>query len=330
MRAVVHDRYGPPRGAPASTEVERPVPDRRRGARQGPRHDGHAHGLPHSRGEAVLLARLRRTAPAEAEDPRHRVRGGGRGRRRGRHGVRRSVTRSSAAAPAGSARTPSTSASGRAPPLAHKPAGMSFEEAAAVCDGFVQAASALQTAELRQGDSASSSTAPPGHWGRLPCSWPGTWAPTSPLSAGRRTSSSCGRSAPTRSSTTSSATTRRTARRTTSSSTPSGFHFFSQCRRSIRPGGVFVPTELGRLMVENLLADARDEAVRQAARAVRGRPVVEAGRPLPQGADRGRGVPSRRSTARTRSRRWSRRRGTWRRCRRRATSSCASTAERPR
>ena len=32
-----------------------------------------------------------------------------------------------------------------------------------------------------------------------------------------------------------------------------GFHFFSQCRRSIRPGGVFIPTELGRLMVENLL-----------------------------------------------------------------------------
>ena len=35
--------------------------------------------------------------------------------------------------------------------LAHKPAGMSYEEAAAVCDGFVQAASALRTAELRQG-----------------------------------------------------------------------------------------------------------------------------------------------------------------------------------
>jgi NADPH:quinone reductase-like Zn-dependent oxidoreductase len=36
-------------------------------------------------------------------------------------------------------------------PLAHKPAGMSFEEAAAVCDGACSALSCLRTADLRKG-----------------------------------------------------------------------------------------------------------------------------------------------------------------------------------
>ena len=67
-----------------------------------------------------------------------------------------------------------------------------------------------------------------------------------------------------------------------------GFHSFSQCRRSIRPGGIFVPTELGRLMVENLLLTLATKLFGSAA-CVRGRPVVEAGRPPRQGADRGRG-----------------------------------------
>ncbi|MEX2184582.1 MAG: NAD(P)-dependent alcohol dehydrogenase, partial [Chloroflexota bacterium] len=35
--------------------------------------------------------------------------------------------------------------------LAHKPAGMSFEEAAAVCDGAIQALAALRTADIRAG-----------------------------------------------------------------------------------------------------------------------------------------------------------------------------------
>ena len=45
---------------------------------------------------------------------------------------------------------------------------------------------------------ASSSTAPPDRSARRRCSWPGTSAPTSRRCATRRTSSSCGRSAPTR------------------------------------------------------------------------------------------------------------------------------------
>lgn len=36
-------------------------------------------------------------------------------------------------------------------PLAHKPAGMSFEEAAAVCDGGIQALAALRIADVREG-----------------------------------------------------------------------------------------------------------------------------------------------------------------------------------
>jgi NADPH:quinone reductase-like Zn-dependent oxidoreductase len=36
-------------------------------------------------------------------------------------------------------------------PLAHIPAGMSFEEAAAVCDGGIQALAALRTADVREG-----------------------------------------------------------------------------------------------------------------------------------------------------------------------------------
>jgi NADPH:quinone reductase-like Zn-dependent oxidoreductase len=36
-------------------------------------------------------------------------------------------------------------------PLAHKPAGLSFEEAAAVCDGAIQALSTLRTADVQEG-----------------------------------------------------------------------------------------------------------------------------------------------------------------------------------
>ena len=46
---------------------------------------------------------------------------------------------------------PSTSASGRAVRSPHKPAGMTFEEAAAVCDGAINALTGLRKVELRKG-----------------------------------------------------------------------------------------------------------------------------------------------------------------------------------
>ena len=60
--------------------------------------------------------------------------------------------------------------------LAHKPAGMSYEEAAAVCDGFVQAVSAMHTAELREGQRILVYGAS-GSLERPQCSWPGISAP---------------------------------------------------------------------------------------------------------------------------------------------------------
>ena len=78
-----------------------------------------------------------------------RARRRGRGGRRSRHRVRgrRPRLRRHAA----SARTRSSSASARAAPLAHMPAGMSFEEAAAVCDGAILALACLRKADLRKG-----------------------------------------------------------------------------------------------------------------------------------------------------------------------------------
>ena len=61
--------------------------------------------------------------------------------------------------------------------LAHKPTAMSFEQAAAICDGAFNALSCLRQAHLRKGQTiliygASGSSAPPG------CSLPGTSKPT--------------------------------------------------------------------------------------------------------------------------------------------------------
>ena len=106
-------------------------------------------------------------------------------------------------------------------PIAPKPSGTSFEEAAAVCDGAILAMTCLSVAEAPSRAAHPRSTEHPGRSARPASSWPSTSAPTSPLSATPPTSRSCDRSAPTRSSTTPSRTSRRTARPTTSSSTPS-------------------------------------------------------------------------------------------------------------
>ena len=277
MRAIVHDRYGPPGGAPARGGRAART-GRRRGPRPGPRHHGQPHGLPLPRRAAVRLALLRRPAAAEAADPRQRARGRGRGGRvrpspqfavgdavfgvsPGRFGAHAEYVcvRESAA-------------------LAHKPSGMSFEEAAAVCDGAIIGAHvpadggpAAGQRILVYGASGSIGTAAvqlARHFGAHVTAVCDTKNVELVRSLGADEVVDY----------TASATSRRTARRTTSSSTPSASTPSPSCRRSIRPGGVFVPTELGRLMVENLLLTLVHEAARQASRAVRGRPVVEARR----------------------------------------------------
>ena len=61
-------------------------------------------------------------------------------------------------------------------PLAHMPAGMTFEEAAAVCDGAHQALAHLRRRASARGR-ASSSTARPGRAARRRCSSRSTSAP---------------------------------------------------------------------------------------------------------------------------------------------------------
>ena len=87
MKAVVHDRYGPAGGA-AARGRRAPGAEGRRGARPGPRHDGQPDRLRLRAGEAVLRPLLHRPPPAEAADPRHGARRRGRGRRLGGHRVR--------------------------------------------------------------------------------------------------------------------------------------------------------------------------------------------------------------------------------------------------
>ena len=72
-----------------------------------------------------------------------------------------------------------------------------------------------------------------------------------------------------------------------------GFHSFSHCRGSIVPGGIFVPTELGRFHLENLLLTLATKwlgkrRVRFGVARWSKRDVLRR-----QGADRGRGVPGR-------------------------------------
>ena len=136
--------------------------------------------------------------------------------------------------------------------LAQMPSGVSFEQASAVCDGFDQAVSALRTAELQQGQRILVY----GASGSL-----GTAAVQLARHMGAHVTAVCGTKNVelVRSLGADEVVDYQERDYTRNGETYDvvldavGFHHFSQCRRSIRPGGIFVPTELGRLMVENLL-----------------------------------------------------------------------------
>ena len=241
MRAVVYDRYGP--AEVLRIEGGRAAgPRGERGARERPRDHGHPLGLRIPRRRPVLLPPLHRPPAAEAahrgDGARRRRRGGrlGRDRVRGRgRGLRAPLGRERRVRlrpRAGRARAQA----GGPEPRGGRSALRRREHRARAWRRPISAREAhrrLRRVGVRSGPPASSSRRQPARTSR-PC-------------ATRRTSTSCARSARTWSSTTRRRTSRRRARRTTSSSTPSASTSFRRCRRSLKPGGVYVETDLGFL-----------------------------------------------------------------------------------
>ena len=250
MRAVVHDRYGPPGRPPARGRREARAEGRRdprSGSTRRPSTGRTAAGAPRTRSSpASSPASCGRSGRSSAASWRAWSRRSGsavthvRGRRRGlRHQVR-------------GTRRVRLRAGERRRWRASRPA-MSFEEAAAVCDGAIIALTCLRKAGLRRG-------AEHRRLRRLrldrhcrASSWRSTSAPASRPCATRRTSSSCARSAPTRSSTTPAEDFTRNGETYDVVFDAVGKHSFRRCRRSVKRGGVYVETDLGFCGTHRLL-----------------------------------------------------------------------------
>ena len=158
------------------------------------------------------------------------------------HASSRSVTRCSACG--GTARTPSTSASGRRGALAHKPAGMSFEEAAAVSDGACIALACLQRADLREAKSILVYGAS-GSIGTAAVQLAKAFGAHVTAVCARRPSSSCDRSAPTRCIDYTQEDFTKNGETYDVVFDAVGKHSFRRCRRSLKPGGIYIETDLG-------------------------------------------------------------------------------------
>jgi NADPH:quinone reductase-like Zn-dependent oxidoreductase len=250
MRAVVHDRYGPP-DVLRVEEVERPVPaDDQVLVR--------VHATTVTRTDcairaarpflwrffAGLLRPKRRILGIELAGEVERVGAAVTGFAVGDHVFGGSAGRFGAHAEYVCVREGAA--------LAHKPAGMTFEEAAAVSDGFVQAVSALRTGELSEGQRILVY----GASGSL-----GTAAVQLAKHVGAHVTAVCGTKNVelVRALGADEVVDYQQQDDTKNGETYDvildavGVHSFFRCRRSVKPGGIFVPTELGWFMLENLL-----------------------------------------------------------------------------
>ena len=178
--------------------------------------------------------------------------------------------------------------------LAHKPASMSFEEAAAVCDGACTALSCLKGADLRQGRSilvygatGSIGTAAvqlARHFGAVVTAVCNTKNVELVRSLGADAVIDYLQEDFTKNGQTYDVV-----------FDAVGKHSFRRCRRSLKPGGIFVDTDLGFMCHVPILARAHPLDRGQEGDAGSSA-VHEEGRPPPQGAHRGGRVPrSRRS-----------------------------------
>ena len=244
----------------ASKTSSGPVPEGRRGARQVPRDDGHPVGLRLSCSRPVLHPFLHRPSPSEAADPRDGV-----GRveveavgaavtefevgdavfgdtARGANAeyvcVRESATRSPTSRPAST-----------------------FEEAAAVSDGACIALACLAKAESPARSGASSSTARRAPIGTAAVQLAKASARTSPPCATRRTSSSCATLGADE-----------VIDYLHEDFTKNGMtydvifdavgkHSFRRCRRSLKPGGIFL-ADRPRVHVARAAPGPRDTLAR--------------------------------------------------------------------
>ena len=150
MKAVVQDRYGPPEVLRIE-EVDRPVPKDDEVLIRVRASTGRPDRHPRSSRRSVPVAARPRAPPAEEADARGRAGGRGRGGRRGRERVqgRRRGVRPAVELLRRARRVHlRVRASARS---RMKPAGMSFDEAAAVCDGASQALDTLRKAGVGHG-----------------------------------------------------------------------------------------------------------------------------------------------------------------------------------
>ena len=202
--------------------------------------------------------------------------------------------------------------------LAHKPLGMSFDEAAAVSDGPSIALACLKKADLREGRSILIYGAS-GSIGTAAVQCYVSSAPTSPRCATRRP-------LPARSLGADEVVDYTQEDFTKNGETYDvifdavGKHSFRRCRHSLKPGGIYIETDLGFMWHVPPLALAHAMVRRQEGDAPDTR-VDEGGRPPRARSSSRRGSTAQSSTERIRSRTSSRRRATSRRDRRPATSS---------